>query len=44
MASPLKIGTRESELAVWQATQVKTLLQKQGIGLFQIPIPNKYNL
>jgi len=27
----LKIGTRESELAVWQATQVQTLLQQQGI-------------
>jgi hydroxymethylbilane synthase len=28
----LKIGTRESELAVWQATLVKNLLKEQGIG------------
>jgi len=27
----LKIGTRESELAVWQATQMQSLLQQQGI-------------
>jgi hydroxymethylbilane synthase len=27
-----KIGTRESELAVWQATQVKDLLQQQGVS------------
>src|SRR5688500_5612556 len=26
----LKIGTRESQLAVWQATQVKSLLEEQG--------------
>src|SRR5678810_1059953 len=32
MMQPLKIGTRESELAVWQATQVQTLLRKQGIA------------
>lgn len=28
----LKIGTRESELAVWQATQVQVLLRQQGIA------------
>lgn len=28
----LKIGTRESQLAVWQATQVQTLLKERGIG------------
>ena len=28
----LKIGTRESELAVWQATQVQSLLQDNGIA------------
>lgn len=27
----LKIGTRESELAVWQATQVQQLLKKQSV-------------
>lgn len=30
MSSILKIGTRESELAVWQATQVKNLLSENG--------------
>lgn len=30
MQSIIKIGTRESELAVWQATQVKELLQQHG--------------
>jgi hydroxymethylbilane synthase len=32
MKPPLKIGTRESELAVWQATQVQTLLKETGIS------------
>ncbi len=27
----LKIGTRDSELAVWQATEVQNLLHKQGV-------------
>src|SRR4051794_34764589 len=31
MMRSLKIGTRESELAVWQATQVQTLLKQQRI-------------
>jgi len=31
MQTPIRIGTRESELAVWQATQVKELLEKEGI-------------
>ncbi len=30
MSSIFKIGTRESELAVWQATQVQNLLREQG--------------
>lgn len=30
MQKLLRIGTRESQLAVWQATQVKQLLAKQG--------------
>jgi hydroxymethylbilane synthase len=30
MSSIFKIGTRESELAVWQATQVQDLLREQG--------------
>src|SRR5438045_1616543 len=32
MKQPLKIGTRESELAVWQATQVQTLLNENGVS------------
>ena len=32
MKPPLKIGTRESELAVWQATLVKTRLFEMGIA------------
>lgn len=30
MAKIIRIGTRESQLAVWQATQVKDLLQQHG--------------
>ncbi|MEO7983901.1 MAG: hydroxymethylbilane synthase [Bacteroidota bacterium] len=30
MVKPIRIGTRESQLAVWQATQVKDLLALQG--------------
>ena len=32
MKQALRIGTRESELAVWQATQVKELLAAQGVA------------
>jgi len=32
MESAIKIGTRESQLAVWQASQVLHLLQQQGIN------------
>lgn len=31
MQTPIRIGTRESQLAVWQATQVQQLLDKEGI-------------
>lgn len=31
MHPPLKIGTRESQLAVWQAKHVQSLLQRNGI-------------
>jgi hydroxymethylbilane synthase len=31
MQTPIRIGTRESQLAVWQATRVKELLEKEGI-------------
>lgn len=30
MPTPIRIGTRESRLAIWQATQVQTLLLKNG--------------
>ena len=32
MQTPIRIGTRESQLAVWQATQVKELLEKEGLS------------
>jgi len=32
MKKLLRVGTRESQLAVWQAEQVKTLLSKSGYG------------
>lgn len=32
MQTSIRIGTRESQLAVWQATQVKELLAKEGIN------------
>lgn len=31
MKHPLKIGTRESQLAIWQATKVQTLLKENGV-------------
>ncbi len=31
MKQILKIGTRESQLAVWQATQVQNLLKENGV-------------
>src|ERR1700761_4102999 len=32
MQKMIRIGTRESQLAVWQANQVKDLLEEQGFG------------
>src|SRR5882757_3933397 len=32
MQQMIRIGTRESQLAVWQANQVKALLAEQGIA------------
>src|SRR5450432_1352228 len=32
MQKSIRIGTRESQLAVWQATQVKDLLERNGYG------------
>ena len=41
MYTPLRIGTRESQLAVWQATQVKTLLEKAGFDAVLVPIKSE---
>jgi hydroxymethylbilane synthase len=38
MQTPIRIGTRESQLAVWQATQVQQLLEKEGIPAMLVPI------
>src|SRR6478609_12219381 len=32
MSTVLRIGTRDSELAVWQATLVQNLLKQQGVA------------
>jgi hydroxymethylbilane synthase len=37
----LRIGTRESNLAVWQATQVKELLAKEGVAAELVPIKSE---
>jgi hydroxymethylbilane synthase len=38
METPIRIGTRESQLAVWQATQVQQLLEKEGVPAVLVPI------
>ena len=38
MQTPIRIGTRESQLAVWQATQVLRLLEKAGSEGERVPI------
>jgi hydroxymethylbilane synthase len=38
MQTPIRIGTRESELAVWQAVQVQQLLEKEGISAVLVHI------
>jgi hydroxymethylbilane synthase len=37
----LRIGTRESELALWQANQVKDLLEKEGIAAVLVLIKSE---
>lgn len=39
--SPIRIGTRESNLAIWQATQVKELLEREGIAAVLVPIKSE---
>lgn len=41
MAMTVRIGTRESQLALWQATQVKDLLEKEGIAAVLVPIKSE---
>ena len=39
--TPIRIGTRESNLALWQATQVKDLLEGEGIAAELVPIKSE---
>src|ERR1700743_3344387 len=41
MQTPIRIGTRESQLAIWQATQVKELLEKEGVAAVLVPIKSE---
>lgn len=41
MKKVIRIGTRESQLAVWQATQVEQLLQQRGHSTEIIPIKSE---
>ena len=41
LMEPIRIGTRESQLAVWQATQVKDLLEKEGVSAVLVPIKSE---
>jgi hydroxymethylbilane synthase len=41
MQTPIRIGTRESQLAIWQATQVQQLLEKEGVGAVLVPIKSE---
>lgn len=38
MIRSLRIGTRESQLAMWQATHVQNLLRQHGVGSTLVPI------
>ena len=41
MQTTIRIGTRESALALWQATQVKDLLEKEGFATVLVPIKSE---
>jgi hydroxymethylbilane synthase len=41
---PIRIGTRESQLALWQASQVQQLLEKEGIPAILVPIKSEGDL
>jgi hydroxymethylbilane synthase len=38
MPAPIKLGTRESQLALWQARHVQQLLEKQGVVVELVPL------
>jgi hydroxymethylbilane synthase len=44
MQTPIRIGTRESQLAIWQATQVQQLLDKEGVPSILVPIKSEGDL
>jgi hydroxymethylbilane synthase len=44
MSKKLRIGTRDSELALWQANRVKKLLGEQGIDADLVPIKSEGDL
>lgn len=44
MSKPLRIGTRDSELAMWQARHVAGLLKKEGIESVLLPIKSEGDL
>jgi hydroxymethylbilane synthase len=41
MYTPIRIGTRESQLAVWQAMQVKEMLEGEGMAAVLVPIKSE---
>jgi hydroxymethylbilane synthase len=41
MSKKLRIGTRESQLALWQANHVKSLLKKHGVEAELVPIKSE---
>ena len=41
MQRTIRIGTRESELALWQANHVRTLLENEGIQVILVPIKSE---
>lgn len=44
MRSPLRIGTRDSELALWQAQTVQNLLEKVGVDTILCPVKSTGDL
>ena len=44
MSSPLRIGTRDSELALWQAQKVKDLLEQEGFEAVLVPVKSEGDL